>query len=104
MEQRIGKTSQDLEEMMGIKFGSLHEALEVEGQESREETTRRLVEMDVGHNQAPPKGRLEILVHLLLRNANYSIEGGVDDNLKNSMNLQPVLMNQIEGEGVIPYP
>ena len=76
MEQPRGQTSHDLEETAGIEFGSLHEALEVEGQESREETTRRLVETDVGHNQAPPKDRLEILVDLLLRNANRGIEGG----------------------------
>ena len=48
--------------------------LEVEGQESREETTRRLVETNVGHNQSPPKDRLEILD--LLINANRGIEGG----------------------------
>ena len=65
-----------MEETAGIKFGSLHEALEVEGQESREETTRRFVETDDGHNQAPLKDRLEILVDLLLINANRGIEGG----------------------------
>ena len=43
---------------------------------NHEKTTRRLVETDVGHNQAPPKDRLEILVVLLLRNANRGIEGG----------------------------
>ena len=61
---------------MGIEFGSLHEALEVEGHESQEETTRRLVDTDDGHNQAPSKDRLEILVDLLLKNASRGIEGG----------------------------
>ena len=60
---------------MGIEFGSLHEAFEVEGQESREETTRRLMDTDGSYNQAPLKDRLEILVDLLLRNANRGIEG-----------------------------
>ena len=34
------------------------------------------METDDGHNQAPPKDRLEILVDLLLINANRGIEGG----------------------------
>ena len=34
------------------------------------------METKVGHNQAPLKDRLEILVDLLLRNANRGIEGG----------------------------
>ena len=55
VEQQGGQTSQDLEEMVGIEFGSLHEALELEGQESREETTERLVATKDSHNQAPSR-------------------------------------------------
>ena len=76
VERPRGQTLQGLEETVGIEFRSLHEALEVEGHESQEETTRRLVDTDDGHNQAPPKDRLEILVDLLLKNANRGIEVG----------------------------
>ena len=51
VEQQGGKTSQALEEMVGVEFGSLHEALKVEGQESREHMIRNLVATDDGHNQ-----------------------------------------------------
>ena len=74
MEQPRGKSSHDFEETAGIEFRSLHEVLEVDGQESQKETTRRLVETDDGHNQSPPKDQLEILD--LLINANRGIEGG----------------------------
>ena len=40
--EQVGETSKDMEEMVGIDFRSLHEALEKEGHESREEMTKRL--------------------------------------------------------------